>query len=320
VPHDKALTEYFDWTKFEDATGVRVLAALGPKELIRAESLLNLRAEFQSLDDANRSAWIPLVRAYLSKRGVHVDQDFARTNLVELDHSEFLPILERGTQEERVIFSPELVEHRLRSYLRDLYGHDIARTDEEEVVWKDAERLFWLFEAFFHLRYLERLTFNPFLPSAVQTSLGHVEAAPMPVEEDAERVYQILLDEVQTLPRPRTLAEAVKFRANPITGEFREVFDAWHQAMSSGNVDAVQRLRMDLRKSLDGMRGLGRWKRVNGWLAYLGVPLGIVGLFVAAPAMAATGIAAAVVGAVGQATTDLGDRRRRWMFLQGNEP
>jgi hypothetical protein len=319
IPSDKVFEEYFDWSEMMKTYGIRVAGyGPGPKEMIREESFRIWLKDLSALKEGDLSGWDNITQSYLLKRGIKIEKEFIKKNLIKYDHQIFVTILEFGTREEKLLYLPELIEYRLkRSMAKGLFRTKDPFSDmNSKYVYDEMKKLFWLFETFFHLRYLKRLSHNPYLPSVVKTSIGSVSKNKyLSIDINSDAVYSIFLDEIHTLPRPRTLEDIFRLRNSSSIKNFREVFHEWHKVISIGDLNEEQKFRNDLNKISKDFKKLDNWKSISGIMTYIGLPAAVFGTISAEPIVGLGGLCISLIGGVSQAWVDVQNKKNNWLLF-----
>lgn len=318
IPGDKALEDVgIDWGGLSDEGALRV-ASWTPKDFIREESM-RVWLPFIDLRPDTYSGWDRILRRYLSTRKKLDPIVMGLVDSTPEIHSDISRITSVGTLEERVLYVTDAIEARIKRAV-DNVPESLRRP---EVGYEDFVRaIFWTFESYFHLRYLQWLATEPGMPDLVWTSLGRREISPVnpttlgEIDQESEWVYSIYLDEIRTLPRPRTIVDALELRRDPLVRGFREHFHGWRSAVSAGDWAQEQDLRAELREISDRFERLGTYLAVSKIATYTGLPMGVVATLASGdPTLTIGGLAVSAIGFASQAWADFRSRADRWTLL-----
>lgn len=138
-----------------------------------------------------------------------------------------------------------------------------------------------------------------------------VQPFPGVSSEDITAAVGIFLDEVQWWPNVDNITEVVKLRKRPEFKDFRVVLTDWADAVTRGDDKRQQKIRSDIRRANRALRQVARCQKGGRFLAYLGVPLVAIDLFLG-PIF---GASATVCGFALQGYADWLRREHRWLLI-----
>ncbi len=128
--------------------------------------------------------------------------------------------------------------------------------------------------------------------------------------DNTYNVYEIILDEVITFPRPRTIKSAIKLLNDPNVIAFREVLNQWTQALMEDPKNS-EKLRLEIRKAKKSLERLKTYKKAGRIMTFVSSSVGIAGAFVGLP----LGLAITPVGLAMTADSIRRERQHKWMFF-----
>jgi hypothetical protein len=125
-------------------------------------------------------------------------------------------------------------------------------------------------------------------------------------------LLRISCRELQRLPVPTTLKQTLHLVRSPEAAAMRTELARWSQELTAGNTEAAALVLPDV---ADAQRQLSFAKsssRGGALVTCIGVPVSIAGLVVAAPALAAAGVAVSVAGGLALGSQKLLEHFGRW--------
>jgi hypothetical protein len=137
--------------------------------------------------------------------------------------------------------------------------------------------------------------------------------ASMTASENYQRAFRIYLQEVATFPLLRSIQDVEALRSKKEIGTFRTRLQEWAAAIQRGESNAEERLRKEIRAANEGLRHLGKMRKVEWWTTILSLPVAIDELLLQLP-----GFGTVTLAAVGEATLFKSNKEReaeKWLIL-----
>ena len=159
------------------------------------------------------------------------------------------------------------------------------------------------------------------LPTTWQTSIANTksELAAAMLNPNISDNYWIavraLISEVQYMPAPKTVKEALSLRESREMRRLRSLLRTWEDAVRGGEIKVESEIRKALGKASAELRRAGACQNIAGMVASLALPVSVCELLLGLPPSSSL-----LLGALGTAF-DAGARVARWRnrwFIWGN--
>lgn len=137
-----------------------------------------------------------------------------------------------------------------------------------------------------------------------------VEHNPYGYEHAMHRVYHVVLDELISFPRPRTIKATIELLNNPNVASFREVMLEWSRALLENSSDE-ERLRREIRIAKKSFDRLKTYKKIGRITTFVSAGVGVVGAMAGIP----LGLLVTPVGVGLQADAIRRERKHQWMLF-----
>lgn len=175
----------------------------------------------------------------------------------------------------------------------------------------DYEQLVFLKE---YLKLKEILDFSAKYGVPVKSSNRMVDRSELLMNVNREysyRVYQVMLEEVQYLPRVESLEDVMRLRNNKFIHQFKQVVEHWSMVIREGDWKRELRVRQEIRKANLELKKIEEHEKINGFVTYLALPFIVFDLFIGFP----TGSILTAISGAYQFKIDKIKRKQEWLMI-----
>jgi hypothetical protein len=145
------------------------------------------------------------------------------------------------------------------------------------------------------------------------------QLAPQVLTDSAQQVQLLRMscEQLQRLPVPTSLKQTLHVARSPEAAAMRSKLAAWSQQLAAGNVEAATLVLSDAADASRQLQMAQSFSRGGQLVTWIGLPVSVAGLVIAAPALAAAGVAVSVGGGIALGSQKVLEHFGRWA-MYGN--
>jgi len=115
------------------------------------------------------------------------------------------------------------------------------------------------------------------------TNLKKLQYNPRDDLSEKYRIYQILLKEIQYMPRITCLEDVLRLREDKRITQFRDVVQYWTSLLKSADLNLEEKIRAEILKTNKELKKLGDYNKISGWATYISLPFIAIDLMTGFP-------------------------------------
>ncbi len=189
--------------------------------------------------------------------------------------------------------------------LREL--HQLGMEGIEE----DIEKLYYINE-FVYLKELLEYSLDNSLPIKLNlpTVKGNLNESPI-WDDNTYRIYKIIIEEINFLPKLRSIEDVFRLREKSEIIRFRELLHHYNHLLYSGDFSLEDKFRKDLKKANREIKRLPNVQKIGGWITYVSLPFIAIDIALGLP----IGSLITAVGGAYQIKADSIKRKYSWLLF-----
>jgi len=163
------------------------------------------------------------------------------------------------------------------------------------------------------LRFFIKLSNSQNLPAKtfINSKLSNKIPNDVSLNEDAYRLYQIILEEDYTFPQPKNLKSTIELMNDSRIKNFREILNFWMNNIRVGDVKEELKFRKEIKKAKSDLAKVSSRKKIGNIISYVTLPISVASAIMGFPA----GIFLSPIGPVITIKNKIEEKKHNWLLL-----